>query len=167
MNTFFQSSSSPAIKTQLEAQFAFYSDLSKTMFDGMQKLNELNIQVGQTLMEETLSSTRQVMLSTDRTETLSIVAGQAQPAAEKVRAYSQHVRNILAETQVGITRTAEAHIPNATRTAEAVVKEVAQKASEETAKVTQHQKEALVKLTTPIRGAAERAQSSNGATRTQ
>lgn len=167
MNNFFPSSSSPAIKAQLDAQFAFYADVSKKMFDGLQKLNELNIQVGQTLIEETLSSTRQVMQADDRTEALSIAAGQAQPAAEKVRAYNQHVQTILAETQVGIVKTAQTHIPNATRTAEDVVKEVAQKASDQTAKVTQRQKEALEKLTTPIPGAGERNQSSNGATRTQ
>jgi phasin family protein len=168
MNNFFQSSSSPAVKAQLEAQFAFYADVSKKMFDSMQKLNELNIQVGQTLMEETLSSARQVMQSEDRTETLSILAGQAQPTAEKVRAYSQHVQAIFADTQVGIAKTAETHVPNATRTAEAVVKEVAQKASDQTAKVTQRQKEALEKLATPIRGAGERNQSpNNGSVRTQ
>jgi phasin family protein len=162
MNNFFQSSSSPAVKAQLEAQFAFYADVSKKMFDGMQKLNELNIQVGQTLMEETLTSTQQIMQADGRTDALSIVAGQAQPAAEKVRAYNQHVQAILAEAQVGIAKTAETHIPNATRTAEGVVKEVAQKASEQTAKVTQRQKEAMEKLATPIRGIGERAQSPNG-----
>jgi len=167
MNNFFQSSSSPAVKAQLEAQFAFYADVSKKMFDSMQKLNELNIQVGQTLMEETLSSTRQVINADGRIDALSIAAGQAQPAAEKVRAYSQHVQAILADAQVSIVKTAEAHIPNATRTAEGVVKEVAQRASDQTAKVTQRQKEALEKLTTPIRGAGERTQSSNGATRPQ
>ncbi|HEV2609958.1 MAG TPA: phasin family protein [Noviherbaspirillum sp.] len=167
MNNFFQSSSSPAVKAQLEAQFAFYADVSKKMFDSIQKLNELNIQVGQTLMEETLSTTRQVLQADDRTEAVSIAAGQAQPAAEKVRAYRQHVQAIFAEAQVGIAQTAETHIPNATRTAEAVVQEVAQKASEQTAKVTQRQKESLEKLTTPIRGAGERVQSSGGATRPQ
>lgn len=167
MNNFFQSSSSPAITAQIDAQFAFYADVSKRMFDSMQKLNELNIQVGQTLMEETLSSARQVMQADDRIDALSIAAAQAQPAAEKVRAYSQHVQAILAEAQVGIVKTAETHIPNATRTAEGLVKEVAQKASDQTAKVNQRQKEALEKLTTPIRGAGERNQPSNGATRPQ
>lgn len=162
MNNFFKSSS-PAIKAQLDAQFAFYADVSKKMFNGIQKLNELNIQVGQTLMEETLSSTRQVMQAEDRTDALSIVAGQAQPAAEKIRAYNQHVQAIFADAQVDIAKTAETHVPNATRTAEAVVKEVAQKASDQTAKVTERQKEALEKLTTPIRGDGERNQSANGA----
>ncbi|SNS65102.1 phasin family protein [Noviherbaspirillum humi] len=167
MNNFFQSFSSPAVNAQIEAQFAFYADVSKKMFESMQKLNELNIQVGQTLMEETLSSTRQVMQAEDRIEALSIAAGQAQPTAEKVRAYNQHVQAILAEAQVGIAKTAETHTPNATRTAEAVVREVAQKASDQTAKVTQRQKEALDKLTTPIRGTGERNQSPNGSTRAQ
>lgn len=167
MNNFFHSSSSPALKAQLDAQFAFYADVSKKMFDSMQKLNELNIQVGQTVMEETLSTARQVINADDRIDALSIAAGQAQPAAEKIRAYSQHVQAILAEAQVGITKTAETHIPNATRTAEGVVREVAQKASDQTSKVNQRQKESLEKLTMPISGAGERSPSSSGATRPQ
>ena len=167
MNNLFQSSFSPAHKAQLDVQLAFYADMSKNMFDSMQKLNELNIQVGQTVMEETLSTARQLMNADDRIDALSIAAGQTQPAAEKVRAYSQHVQAILAEAQVGMAKTAETHIPNATRTAEGVVREVAQKASNQTSKLNQRQKEALEKLTTPISGAGERSSSSNGAARPQ
>jgi len=162
MFSFNQPSISPAVKSQLDAQFEFFSDLSKKMFEGVQKVNELNVQVATTVFEESLASTRQLLTSTGRNEALSIIAGQAQPNAEKIRAYQQHVRNILAETQAGAAQTLESHMPKTVRAAEAVVKEVAQKASEETAKVTQRQQEAMAKLTTPIKQNIERAPQANG-----
>jgi phasin family protein len=162
MFNFTQSSVSPAVMSQLDAQFAFFSDLSKKMFECVQRMNELNVQVATTIVEESLASTRQLLSSADRNEALSIMAGQAQPTAEKVRAYQQHVRNILAETQAGAAQTLESHIPKTVRATEAVVKEVAQKASEETAKATQRQQEAMSKLTTPIRQNMERTGQANG-----
>lgn len=159
---FNQPSISPAVKSQVDAQFAFFSDLSKKMFESVQKLNELNVQVATTVFQESLTSAKQLLSSTDRNEALSIVAGQAQPTAEKIRAYQQHVHNILAETQANAAQTLESHIPKTVRATEAVVNEVAQKASEETEKATQRQKEAMEKLTTPIKSNIERASQGNG-----
>lgn len=161
MFSFSQPSVSPAVKSQLNAQFSFLSDISKKMFDGAQKINELNVQVAKTVFEESLATARQLVTSTNQNETLSIVAGQPQPAAEKIRAYRQHVQSILAETQAGMAKTLESHVPEAARAAEAVVKEVAQKSSEETAKATQRQKEAVEKLTVPIKQNSDRVAQGN------
>ena len=154
---------SPAMKSQFDAQFSFFSDFSKKMFEGVQKLNELNVQVATTIFDESLSSTKQLLTSTDSNEAISIAASQVQPAAEKVRAYQQHLQNIFAETQASAAHTLESHVPKAVRATEAVVTEVAQKASEETAKATQRQKQAFEKLTTPIPSNAERAGHNGGA----
>jgi phasin family protein len=159
---FNQPSISPAVKSQIDAQFDFFSDLSRKMFDGVRKMNELNVQVATTVFEESLASTRQLLSSADRNEALSIVAGQAQPNAEKIRAYQQHVNNILAETQASAAQTLESHIPKTVRATEAVVNEVAQRASEETAKTTQRQQDAMSKLTTPIKSGNERSGQNNG-----
>jgi len=156
MLNFFQTAQSPALKHQMDSQFSFYSDVFKRMFDGVQKINELNIQVAQTVMDESLTRAKDLMQSPDLQDRLSISAGQVQPAAEKMRAYQQHVENILAETQVGIAKVAESHLPNVTHAVEAVAQEVVQRASEETAKVTQRQKDAVEKLTTPIKEATQR-----------
>jgi phasin family protein len=156
MFSFTQQSLSPAIKSQLDAQFSLFSAMSKKMFESAQKINELNVQVAETVIEESLTSAKQLFTATNQNEALSIMAGQSQPAAEKIRAYQQHVQNILAEAGVGMAKTLESHAPEATRAAEATVKEVAQMASEETMKATQRQKEAVEKLTTPIKQSAER-----------
>lgn len=157
MFNFTSTTSSPAMQSQLETQFSLMTDMTKGIFDSMQRLNELNIQVAQTVMQETMTSAKEIIGASNQHEILSITAGQAQPAAEKVRAYQQHVQNILTETQANLTKTFGSHVPNATRAAEEAVREVAQRASEETAKATQRQKESMEKLTTPIRGNAERA----------
>ncbi len=43
MLTFSKQEVPPALKSHMEAQFAFMSDLSKKMFDGLQKIGQLNI----------------------------------------------------------------------------------------------------------------------------
>jgi phasin family protein len=162
MHDYTQSSITPAIKSQLEAQFSFFSDVSNKMFGALQKLNELNVQVAQTVMEESLSNAQQLISSNNHHDAISVIAGQAQPAAEKLRAYQHHVQNILAETQVNIAKTAETHLPETTRAAEAVVKEVAQKGAEETERATQRQKTAMEKLTNPIKRQAGNNSTNNG-----
>jgi phasin family protein len=159
MFNFTSTASSPAMQAQLETQFSLMTDMTKGLFDSIQRLNELNIQVAQTVMQETMTNAKEIMGASNQHEVLSITAGQAQPAAEKVRAYQQHVQNILTETQANLTKTFGSHVPNATRAAEEVVREAAQRASEETAKATQRQKASMEKLTTPIRGNGDRAAS--------
>jgi hypothetical protein len=81
---------------------------------------------------------------------MSIATAQAQPTAEKVRAYQQHLTSIAAGTQVELAKTAESHVPQTSRTAAAVADEVTQRAAEETEKSRQRQKAAMEKLTNPI-----------------
>jgi phasin family protein len=140
----------PAVKAHMEAQFSLLNDMSQKLFNTAQKINELNIQVAQTMMEESLTSAHEVLAAKDPIEALSITAAQAQPTAEKVRAYQQHLSSIAAGTQVDLAKTAESHLSETTRTAAAVAEEVAHTASEETAKATQRQKTAMDKLTNPI-----------------
>lgn len=140
----------PALKSHLDAQFSFLADLSKKMFDGVQRIGQLNVQVAQTVMEEAINSTHQMIESNTPSEYLSIAASQVQPVAEKVRAYQQHLNNISADVRVELSRTAEQHVPETTRTAAAVAEEVVRRGAEETDKVTQRQKAAFEKLTKPI-----------------
>jgi phasin family protein len=140
----------PALKSHLDTQFSFMTDLSNKMFEGVQRLGQLNVQVAQTMMEETINGAHQLAQTTSPTEFLSIVTSQVQPAAEKIRAYEQHVRAISAGVHVELSKTAERHVPETTRTAAAVAEEVVRRGDEETKKVTERQKAAFDKLTKPI-----------------
>jgi phasin family protein len=157
MFNFPESSISQAVKAQLNAQFSFFTQYSDKVLDGVQKINELNAQVAKTMLDESLSTAQRILATKDQQQNLSVVAGQAQPAAEKIRAYQQHVQNILMETQAGIAKIVETHMPETARAAEAVVREVAQKATDDTARATQRQKEALEKVSMPITSPSERS----------
>ncbi len=147
----FSQSITPAVQDHMKSQFSLFTEMSQKMFDSVQKVNELNIQVAKTVMEESLQSTQQVLSARDPLEALSVVTGQVQPNTEKLRAYQQHLTNIAAGTQVELAKTAESRIPETTRTATGVVDEVARQASEETQKATERQKAAMEKVTNPIK----------------
>jgi phasin family protein len=141
---------SPAAKAHVDAQISLLNDLVKKLFNTAHRVNELHIQIAQSLIEESITSAQQVLESKDPFEAFSIAAAQVQPAGEKMRAYQQHLTNIAAGTQLELAKTAEAHVPETSRTAEAVADEVARKASEETEKATQRQKVLIEKLSKPI-----------------
>jgi len=140
----------PSTKAHLESQFAFASEMSKQLFSAVQRINELNIQIAQTAMQDTLASTREVFSAQNPYDALSVAASQVQPAAERLRAYQQHLTDIAARAQVDLAKTAETHIPETSRTASAVADEVARRAVEETQKATQRQKAVLDKVSSPI-----------------
>lgn len=156
----------PAIKSHLEAQFSFMADLSKKMFEGVQRIAQLNVQVAQTVMEEAINSTHQITESNTLTEYLSIAASQVQPVAEKLRAYQQHLNTIAAGVQVELSRAAEQHVPQTSRTAAAVAEELVRLSAEETEKVTQRQKAAFDKLSKPINEARDNSYQ-NGSSQSQ
>lgn len=143
----FTQSFSPAAKSHIEAQLSLFTDISKKLFTSAQKINELNIQVAQTMLEDSVTSAHQLMSAGDPTEFMSIAAAQAQPAAEKMRAYQQHLSKIAAGVQVELAQTAVTHMPETNRAAAALADEVARKASEETEKVAQRQREVIERLT--------------------
>jgi phasin family protein len=151
----FSPTDSPAARAHFQSQYSMLTAMSNQMFNAVQKINELNIQVAQTLMEETFSGAQQVLSAKDPHEALSIIAGQTQPNIEKVRAYQQHLRDIAAGTQVELVKTAEVYIPQTARTAEELAGEVARRASEETEKATQRQRATMEKLVTPVKRSAE------------
>lgn len=157
MSSFPQSSISDAVKAQLNTQISFFAQISDRMLEGVQKMNHLNAQVAKTLVDESLANAQQFLGSNDPYRNVSTAASQVQPAAEKIRAYQQHVQNIVVETQAGIAKVVETHIPEAARASEAIVKEAAQRASEETAKASQRQKEELEKTGVQMNQAFERA----------
>jgi phasin family protein len=144
----------PALKSHLNAQFSFLADMSKKMFEGVQKIGQLNVQVAQTVMDEAINNTHQLIESNNVTDYMALAASQVQPVADKVRAYQQHMNTIAAGMQVELSRTAEQHVPETTRTAAAVAEEVVRRGAEETDKATERQKAVFEKLTKPINEAS-------------
>jgi phasin family protein len=151
----------PAVRTHIDAQTAFLNDMTKSLFHSFQQMCDLNIQLVQTMLEETTLASKQV-LSTDRqSELLSAAAARTQPAADKLRAYQQHIARLAADAQVELARVTEHHVQNTSRTARALADEVARDASEQTERGLRAQQETARQFSDPF------MRSGNGAAQPQ
>jgi phasin family protein len=159
----FAQSVTPAVRTHLDAQISFMNDLSKSMFRSFQQMCDLNIQLAQTLLEETTLASQQVMTHQRPTEALSAASVRAQPAAEKLRAYQQHISRVAADTQVELARVTEQHVQETTRTAKALADEVHRAASEETERGMRTQQETMRKFTDPFQNMGAGSRGNGGA----
>jgi phasin family protein len=146
----FSQSVTPAVKTHLEAQLSFMNDISKSVFRTVQQYSDLNIQLAQTILEEGTSAGQHIITAQRPTEAFAAAASHAQPAAEKLRAYQQHLSRIAADTQVDLSNVAEEHVAETSRTAKALADEVQRVASEETEKTMRHQQDAVRQFTDPF-----------------
>jgi phasin family protein len=136
---------------------AFVNELSQTMSRSFQQVFQLNMQLGQTLLEEATRA-GQRMLTTDRpTDALSAAASHAQPASDKLRAYQQQLSQLAAATQVDLTRVTEQHVQETSRTARALAEDVTRAAAEETNKGLRQQEETIKSSRDAFRQEAERA----------
>jgi phasin family protein len=140
----------PAVRTHVDAQTAFLNDLSKSMFRTFQQMIDLNIQLTQTMLEETTLAGKQVLSADRQSELLSAATSRAQPASDKLRAYQQHITRLAADAQVEVARVTEQHVQNTSRTARALADEVARDASEQTERGLRAQQETVRQYADPF-----------------
>ena len=153
----FAQSVTPAVRTHKDAQMSFVNDISKSFFRSFQQVCDLNIQLAQTMLEETTLASQQVLSHSRPTEALTAASVRAQPAAEKLRAYQQHVSRVAADAQVDLARVTEQHVQETSRTAKALADEVQRAASEETERGIRTQQETMRKFSDPFQSVAARS----------
>lgn len=158
----FSQSVTPAAKTHMEAQLSFFNDMSKSLFRTVQQYSDLNIQLAQTLLEESTTTGQQIITAHRPTEAIAAAAAHAQPTAEKLRAYQQHLSRIAADTQVDLSKVAEEHVQETSRTAKALADEVARVTSEETEKTLRSHQDAVERFSDPFVNHNDGARQSRG-----
>ena len=162
----FPQSIAPAVRTHVDAQTAFLNDMSKSVFKSFQQMCDLNIQLVQTMLEESALASKQVLSADRQTELLSAATSRTQPATEKLRAYQQHIARIAADSQAELARVTEQHVQNTSRTARALADEVARDATEQTERGLRAQQETARQFADPFArsgdGAASHSQSGMG-----
>ena len=136
----------PALQSHLDAQVSLLTDLAGKMYDAVHRITELNLKLAQQLIDDAMAASRQVMSSGDPVECCAAVVSSGVPASAHLRGYQQQLLNILAGTQVELTRTAEQHIPEASRTASAMADEVVRRGSQATEKLASEHRSALEKM---------------------
>ena len=147
----FPQSVNPAVRSHLDAQTAFLNDLSKSMTHTFQDIFQLNMQLGQTLLEETAQISQRLLTTERPNDALAAATSRAQPSADKLRAYQQHVSRIAASAQVELARVTERHVQETARTARGLADEVARVASEETERNMRQQEEVVKNFRDPFK----------------
>ena len=153
----FSPSVTPAVRSHLDAQVAFLNDLSKSLSRSFQDLCQLNIQLGQTLIEESTIASQKLLTTNRPDDVISIAASRAQPASEKLRAYQQHISRVAADAQVELSRVAEQHVQETSRTAQALAHEVARVAAEESDRSKRQQEETIKTFRDPFQHDSHRS----------
>ena len=72
---------SPALKSHLEAQCNFATELSRKLFDTAQQLSELHLRLAQDLLQEWSNASQQLLSARDTGEFMSLAAAQVQLSA--------------------------------------------------------------------------------------
>ena len=106
-------SSNSAMRSGLDAQVNFMTELTRRTYDSVRKLSELNLHFTQLLIQDSVSATRQVLACSDPMQMASTVASASQPAVEHLRNYQQQLAGVLTGVQVELTRQAESLMPQA------------------------------------------------------
>ncbi|MGV7206894.1 TIGR01841 family phasin [Oxalobacteraceae bacterium A2-2] len=153
----YSESLTPAARNHLEAQMSFFNDMTRSLFRTAQQYQELNLQLAQTLLEESAITGQRIFSANRPTEAITAAASHAQPATDKLCAYHQHISRMAADTQANLAQVAEQHAVETSRTAKALAEEVARVTSEETEKGLRAQQEAVRKFTDPFQRAADGA----------
>ncbi|WP_436265593.1 phasin family protein [Pseudoduganella sp. LjRoot289] len=130
----------------MEAQISYLNDMSRSLFRTVQQYSDLNIQLAQTIIEEATLTGHELITSDKPTDALNVTLSHAQPTADKLRAYQQHLSRIAANTQVDLAKVAEEHVTETSRTAKELAEEVTRLATEETEKTVRSQQDAMRRM---------------------
>lgn len=142
----FNQSVTPAAKQHIEAQVSLINDMSKSLFRTVQQYSDLNIQLAQTIAEEMALTGQELLTTSKPAEALNVTLSHAQPTADKLRAYQQHLSRIAANTHVALSKVAEEHASETSRTAKELAEEVTRLATEETEKNVRTQQDAMRRM---------------------
>jgi len=139
----FPQSVHPAIRSHVDAQTAFMNALSQSMSGSVQQVYQLNMQLGQSLLEEVAGMARHMLSAGRPTDALSAAAAHVQPGTDRLRVYQQQLSQLAAAAQVDLSRVTEQHVQETSRTARALADDVTRATTEATDKHLRQQEEAV------------------------
>jgi phasin family protein len=118
-----------ALRSHLETQVNFLTELSQKTYDSVRQVSELNMHLAQQMIEDTMNMSRELMNCSDPFQVTSTAINQLQPATEHVRSYQQQLMSVLSGAQAELTRAAQSRLPEASRSASAMADEMVRNAT--------------------------------------
>ncbi|QBE66415.1 TIGR01841 family phasin [Pseudoduganella lutea] len=142
----------PAVRAHLDAQMAYLNEMSNAMSRSFQSLCEANIQLTQSLLEDSAIASQQFLAAATPAEALAVATARAQPASSKLQAYRQQIARVATDAQVELARVSSEHVPQTSRTAQSLAQEVARVAVDQTQRNVRQQEENLKNFRNPFEG---------------
>lgn len=99
-----------ATKEQLEARQALWAELTKSTFENVRMLVDLNMQMMRDTLADSSAVTQQLLSARTPQEFVSRSAALGQPNAEKILDYGRHVAEITASIQEQVRKAAQAQL---------------------------------------------------------
>ncbi|GGY47298.1 phasin family protein [Pseudoduganella sp. SL102] len=146
----FSQSITPAAKSHVQAQVAFFNDMSRSLFQMAQQVNEVHLRLAQTWLEDLATTSQAVITAGKPTEVFTVTASRAQPVADRFRAYQQQLSKIAADGQTTLIRVAGDHADETARAAREFTDEVTRVTSEETERTLRQQHDTMRQLANPL-----------------
>jgi hypothetical protein len=119
----------PALKSHLETQVNFMTDLSQKSYDFVGKVTELNMNLARQISDDWVNLNRAMLQCSDPFQMTATAMSHLHPTAEHLRSYQQQLMGLLAGVQIYLTRSTESYLPEATRSARAMADETVRQAS--------------------------------------
>ena len=101
-----------ANKASVDALFS----IAQAQFAAFERLSALNFNTTKTVFEDGVNQAKALMSIKDAQEFVNLSATSAQPALEKVIAYSRNVYEVATQTQAEVTKLAEAQAAEVNKT---------------------------------------------------
>ena len=114
-------SDSSAMRSGIEAQFNFLTELTRKTFDSTRKLGELNLHFTQHVMRDGAEAARQLVSCRNPFQFAAVAAGATQPVMQHLQRYQQQLAGMVTGAQLDLTRGAEAFMPEGARHAAAAL----------------------------------------------
>jgi phasin family protein len=124
MSQFSQEQFAAAQKNHIDTFFS----VTNKFFEGLEKLAHLNLQAAKSILTETQESAQKALSVKDPSELFKLHDALVQPAAEKGKAYSRQVFEILTATHDEVVKAAEAQLAEYNQHAQTFVDGVAKNA---------------------------------------
>ena len=115
----------PVIRSGLDAQVDFLTELTRRSYEAVRKLSELNLRFAQQAMQDLADASRNILSCTDPLQMPAAAVKSAQPVGEHLRDYQRQLFNFLSGAQLELTRSAETFAPQASRYATAMAESLA------------------------------------------
>ena len=117
-----------AAKAHFEAQLQLINTLTGNVFQGVEKVVELNVNAAKTSLENVTGAAKEISAIKDPQSLLAASAAQLQPAAESAIEYGRALTAIGEGMQAEITQAAEAKIAETRKTLAALIDEAVKNA---------------------------------------